>query len=350
MSTLPEALFRQAQLRGDAVALRAKRLGLWREQRWGEVAREVGHLAAGLQAQGFVAAQGLVIISQARSEALLLTLAVLWLGGRVTLLEPGASVPQLPRQVFVDSLEQLPALRRDGLVPTLLVYADGRGAAKGQGCVPIAYQALLADGPAPAINGTAHAQAFDFIDQHLSQQVVLDSAAHWIASEQLDHHHQALCARVLAASGQVRYLLGAWLLAGFTLNFPETLATRDQDRRELGPTLVAGTRESWGRLAAMAQERLPLPGSVAHGLYRWAVTPTQQPLRRWLGHWLIRRPLLDVLGLGRLQVPLLVGEPLAADTAQFFAGLGIHPRSAEPAKAGVGQVPTPAAYSIPSIA
>ncbi|MNR37341.1 hypothetical protein D3C85_1553490 [compost metagenome] len=66
--------------------------------------------------------------------------------------------------------------------------------------------------------------------------------------ERLTEREEALAARAFAASGQARYLLAPWLLAGFRLNFPERLETRDQDRRELGPSLVLGTRETYGRL------------------------------------------------------------------------------------------------------
>ncbi|PAM31936.1 acyl-CoA synthetase, partial [Acinetobacter baumannii] len=45
----------------------------------------------------------------------------------------------------------------------------------------------------------------------------------------------------------------------------------------------------------------------------------------WLGYWLIRRPLLDVLGMSRLRVPLLVGPALSQESAAFFGALGIHP-------------------------
>ncbi|RMQ25539.1 hypothetical protein ALQ07_05157, partial [Pseudomonas syringae pv. actinidiae] len=47
--------------------------------------------------------------------------------------------------------------------------------------------------------------------------------------------------------------------------------------------------------------------------------------RRWLGYWLIRRPLLDVLGMSRLSTPLLVGDALTASSQAFFAALGIRP-------------------------
>ncbi|GAO92456.1 hypothetical protein PSA5_07085 [Pseudomonas syringae pv. actinidiae] len=159
----------------------------------------------------------------------------------------------------------------------------------------------------------------------MSHADLLAGARQLVNRQGLSARDQALAARVFAASGQARYLLTPWLVAGFCLNFPEALSTRDNDRRELGPTLVLGTRESYARLELWAMERLPLPGSISHRLYQWAMAPAPGALRRWLGYWLIRRPLLDVLGMSRLSTALLVGDALTASSQAFFAALGIRP-------------------------
>ena len=116
--------------------------------------------------------------------------------------------------------------------------------------------------------------------------------------------------------------------AGFTLNFPENLVTRDTDRRELGPTLVAGTATTYQRLYTLTQSRWPLAGSVQHALVKWALDKYQRqvPVLQTIADWLVIRPLKDVLGLARTRVPLLVGEPLSAEAARFFAAIGIRVR------------------------
>jgi long-chain acyl-CoA synthetase len=123
-------------------------------------------------------------------------------------------------------------------------------------------------------------------------------------------------------------LLSPWLLAGFTLNFPENLATRDTDRRELGPTLVAGTAATYQRLYTLTQSRWPLPNSWQFSFVAWALRVSQQrvPLLATLAQGLVILPLQDVLGLRRTRVPLLVGEPLSAEAEQFFRAIGIQVR------------------------
>ncbi|KEZ67494.1 hypothetical protein C1E_0214740 [Pseudomonas amygdali pv. tabaci str. ATCC 11528] len=55
------------------------------------------------------------------------------------------------------------------------------------------------------------------------------------------------------------------------------------------------------------------------------MAPAPGAVRRWLGYWLIRRPLLDVLGMSRLAKPLLAGDALTPQSEAFFTALGIRP-------------------------
>src|ERR1700712_3895508 len=335
--SLPQALLQQAELRGAQTALRHKQLGIWQTRSWSELALEVSRLAGALHHMGFGPSSDLLIISEARAEALLLALAAHWLGGSASLLNPAEDNQALlatrpPEFAVAQGLEAIVQLR--DAAPNVLVYLDKRGLSDAQTSGLISYPALLggvpAEPPRPAAQRGANAFIFPSVDGLSDLQLrhgdLLLVAQQLVDTQGLTDQDQALAARVFAASAQARYLLAPWLVAGFCLNFPEALSTRDNDRRELGPTLVLGTRESYARLELWARERLPLPGSVSYGLYRWAMTPAPGTLRRWLGHWLVRRPLLDVLGMSRLSKPLLVGEALTAQSAAFFAALGIRPR------------------------
>ncbi|WDU64783.1 AMP-binding protein [Pseudomonas poae] len=330
--TLPQALLLQAQQRGAAIALRFKRLGIWHERSWSALAVDVNHLAAALHSRGLGHGDNLLIISQARPEALLLALAAQWLGGSVTLLDPDRDNRTLlaslnPGFVLAEDLEAVRQVRETRHPRRVLLCLDGRGLTDQDSDV-LAYADLNTTAAAPACATESTATAFAFHTNtavQLSHAQLLADARTLVAREHLSSNEEALAARVFAASGQARYLLAPWLHSGFCLNFPEALATRDTDRRELGPTLVLGTHESYARLEQWARERLPLPGTFSHRLYHWAMQPTPSPLGRWLGYWLVRRPLRDVLGMSRLRVPLLVGPPLAAPSAAFFAALGIHP-------------------------
>ncbi len=333
--SLPQALLIQAQTRNRQIALRYKKLGLWKTRTWGEVAQDADHLAEALHLKGFKATDCLLIISEANAEALLLTLAAQALGGSVSLIEPSMDhrhwlATVKPRYAVVQNLLLLAQL--GDAEPDVVIVLDDRGLHDAEDARLVDYAELLKPAAKgirkPLIDAAACAFVFQTPqgEQRLTHADLLDGARQLVDIQAITERDQALAARVFAASGQARYLLAPWLVAGFCLNFPEALGTRDNDRRELGPTLALGTRESYARLELWARERLPLPGTFAHALYRWAIAPAKGLIRRQLGYWLIRRPLLDVLGMSRLSKPLLAGEALTPQSQAFFAALGILPR------------------------
>ncbi|MBV4477580.1 AMP-binding protein [Pseudomonas botevensis] len=335
--SLADALLQQANNRGAQIALRYKRLGIWQARTWRELADDVQRLATALREQGFASTQTLVIVSEAKAEALLMALAAQWLGGSVSLLDPATDnrqwlLAQTPEWVFAQGLNEV--LQVQQTAPVRLIYLDKRGLSVGSIPGLIAYEQLLGAVAGESAQPVARGIRPAFIlpspqgqrDVQLTDADLLFDARRLVAREHLTNRDQALAARVFAASGQARYLLAPWLVAGFCLNFPEALSTRDSDRRELGPTLVLGTRESYARLEGWARERLPPAGSFSHRLYQWAMQPGPRLLRRALGYWLIRRPLRDVLGMSRLSTALLVGDSLTPQSAVFYAALGIHPQ------------------------
>lgn len=341
--SLPASLLARAQQRGAQVALRHKRLGVWQVRTWAQLQAEVQGLAMALHLAGFTPGERLVILSRPRPEALLASLAAQWLGGVAALLDPLAPEPAqvdvlralAAGFVFAEGQEEVERVRQAGLTPQLLFYADARGlaASTAQDYAQLTAQPAEANVPMRAC-GELPAFSFHRLDdagqaqeQWLRHAELLGEGRRLIAQERLSANEEALAARTFAASGQARYLLAPWLLAGFRLNFPESLATRDNDRRELGPTLVLGTHDSYGRLYVLAQQRLPLPSSLLRRWLDWALDSRGGVLRNSVGHWLLRRPLRDVLGLSRTRVPLLVGDALPGEAQAFFAALGVAPRA-----------------------
>lgn len=345
--TLPQWLQQQSRTQATRIALRHKRLGVWQVRTWGQLADEVQSLATALQARGFAAGSTLVIVSRPRPEALMAALAAQWLGGVAALFDPldaAAGQVQLLHELhsefaFAEGHAEIQRLRASGVVSKLLIYADGRGVTDlTQVDNAFEFARLLQQGGDRLLQPQARPErtAFAFYrigtgqrseQQRISHAELLQEGRRLVHSEQLGRQEEALAARAFAAGGQARYLLAPWLIAGFRLNFPENLATRDQDRRELGPTLVAGTRETYGRLHAQVLARLPEPGSWRRRLVDWALVAQPGGLQRQLGYWLIRRPLRDILGFSRTRAPLLVGEALAPDTQAFFQALAIEVRT-----------------------
>ncbi|WP_292783611.1 AMP-binding protein [Methylophilus sp. UBA6697] len=347
--TLPNWLASQAAQRPAGVAIRHKQLGIWQESSWQSVHRAVLLAARFLQHKGFGKGDTLVLLSEPRPEALLLSLAAHYLGGVSAPLDAAYPQPQLldllhtlrPKFVFAEGQAQVDQVFEAKPDVQLVIYADARGLAAYQHPALSAYAQVVATGaeaaPDLTIGAAANDIAFRFYRlsaqyqleyRELSHAELLNNGRQLVADEALTDQEQALAARAFAASGHARYLLSPWLLAGFTLNFPENLATRDTDRRELGPTLVAGTAATYQRLYTLTQSRWPLPNSWQFSFVAWALRLSQQrvPVLATLAQWLVILPLQDVLGLRRTRVPLLVGEPLSAEAEQFFRAIGIQVR------------------------
>lgn len=346
--TLPHWLALQAQQRPARVAIRHKQLGLWQQHRWQSVHQAVLRAADSLQQRGFTKGDTLFLLSEPRPEALLLSLAAHWLGGVSAPLDAAYAQPQLldllhtlrPKFVFAEAQTQVDQVLAAKPDVSLLIYADARGLAGYRHPAIQAYSDIVANAVDEGLASVAENQDVAFRFYRLGEQYQLEyrelthaellhNGRQLVAQEALTEDEQALAARAFAASGHARYLLSPWLLAGFTLNFPENLATRDTDRRELGPTLVAGTAATYQRLYTLTQSRWPLPASWQFGLVAWALRAYQQqlPVLSTLANWLVILPLQDVLGLRRTRVPLLVGEPLSAEAEQFFLSIGIQVRS-----------------------
>ena len=345
-NTFPGWLQFQANSRSKVVAVRHKHLGIWHEKSWGELHHDLLGLVVLLQQKGFQKGDTLYCISHPRLEALLLSIAAQWLGGVAAPLNPDdVSLPSLidelkPDYVFAEGQKQVDLLNSVGLSPELLVYADYRGLSGNGQTALVSYAtyagaAIVGQIEPPVAIPMDSAFLFHRYDtqgllqvQKLSHDQMLEHGRKLVKQERINADEEALAARTFAASGHVRYLLAPWLIAGFKLNFPENIDTRDIDRRELGPTLVAGTSETYQRLESLIKSRLPLPDSFLRKIYDWALsTGKRSSFSRAFGYFLIVKPLRDVIGFSRIRIPLLVGEALPESSFIFFQTLGIEVRN-----------------------
>ena len=362
--TLPALLARQATERPHAIALRHKRLGIWVQWQWRQLADEALRVAESLRVRGFSRGTQLVLLTRPRTEALVLSLAAQALGGVVVPLDPEdttAAIPSLllhlqPAFLFAEGQLEVDQVLR-ACAPGHLIYADTRGLRSHPSPALQTYSSLLASPPAPlaALCCEGSLPAFHFyrltaageIESHaLTHRELLAEAVTLLHRENIGAQDDALATRAFAAPGQARYLIAPWLQSGFTLNFPETPETRDRDRRDLEPTVVAGTGDTYDRITAMVMARLPAEGSRLRHLVDWSLSPSHKGLGRWMAHWLVRRPLRQVLGYARTRVLLLIGAQPSPATLDLLEALQLTLRH-WPDAAEWRSVPEPAAKRQP---
>ncbi|WP_298609786.1 AMP-binding protein [uncultured Thiothrix sp.] len=344
--TLTELLVYQSEQQPQGIALRYKQRGIWQTKTWKELSEVLEKLAAALIECGFGSDDSLVLITPPSSEALLLALAAQALGGKAIPLDPQLSNTELvtllkhidsPFLFIADTswLQRIAAYRCE---LDVCIYAQGQDRINAR--YVLAYTELLESNrrvSAASFVAQANGTAFRFYrfnadhqpeQQSFSHEWLVTHAQQLVEHEQLYEQDEVLLTRAYAAPEQARYLLAPWLVAGFRLNFPELLETRDTDRREIGPSFILGKKSTWERLIQITEQRLPKPGTWAR---RWIDSSLQAPPSSWLkrlhyytlGYWLVRRPLKDVLGISRTRVPLLIGEPLTPEAQAWFQRLGL---------------------------
>lgn len=359
--TLPNLLRNQAAARPHKVALRHKRLGVWQSWTWRDLLAQTRQYAAALSHRQLGAETRLLLLSRPRVEALLLALAVQSLGGVVEPLDPELPTDELqalladirPTFVFAEGQSEVDLLIQSGVSVDLIIYADPRGLRSYKYTALLPLNQLLSEAVGTTLANSAlddtvalsiphlsaHRSAFVFygrdsdgflIHQDYSHAYLIEHAKYLINKENLSATEDALAARAFATAGQARYLIAPWLVAGFRLNFPENLTTRDNDRREISPTLVLGTSATYTRVADLAAQKLPTAGGFTRRIYDWAIQPAPHRALAGVGAWLVthyvRRVLREHLGFAKLSTALLIGEPLPLAYTQFYQSLGIQIR------------------------
>jgi long-chain acyl-CoA synthetase len=98
--TAPQLLAERARRTPDAVALRSKRLGLYRERTWGDYAVLVARCAAGLRALGLGRGERVAIMGDACEEWMVCDMAAQAAGAIVYGIYPTASLSEIEYQML----------------------------------------------------------------------------------------------------------------------------------------------------------------------------------------------------------------------------------------------------------
>jgi long-chain acyl-CoA synthetase len=89
----------------------------------------------------------------------------------------------------------------------------------------------------------------------LDHRRLVDSAAAGIKRDRATAEDDVLAGNPLWFLPDVELGLAAWLVAAFRLNLPESPATVDVDRREVGPTYFFARADEYDELRRQARSR-----------------------------------------------------------------------------------------------
>ena len=368
--TFPRLLLQHASLRPDAPALREKYLGIWQTWSWRDTAAEVRAMAMGLAALGFKRGENLAIIGDNRPQLYMAFAAAQSLGGVAVPMYQDAVAAEMTfvlenaaiRFAIVEDQEQVDKLleARDTL-PQIehIIFADPRGLRNYNAPGLMSLEALRAKG-----------DEFDaanpgFFDAEVARGQANDVSVMLYTSGTTGKpkgvcqtHHAFITAaqggvqfdHLVATDNVLSYLPMAWvgdhlfsyaqfLVAGFTVNCPESAETVMTDLREIGPTYYFAPPRVFESVLTNVTIRMEDASRIKRWLYDSfmavakrcgadlldgrAVSAKDQLLYA-LGNVLVYGPLKNTLGMSRIRVAYTAGAAIGPDLFRFYRSIGIN--------------------------
>ncbi len=370
LDTFPRLLLAHARTRGERPAYREKDLGIWQSWTWSEAAREVRGLACGLAELGFGRGDRLAIIGDNRPRLYWSMCAAQMLGGipvpmyqdavaqemTFVLQDAGIRIAVVEDQEQVDKLleamSQCPDLEH-------IIYDDPRGLRHYSQTFLHGLDEIIAAGKIHDVNHP------DFLDAEIAQGRS-DDVAIMLYTSGTTGKPKGVCqthaALIAAARGGCRfdglneseevlsYLPMAWvgdnlfsyaqaLVAGFTVNCPESGDTVMTDMREIGPTFYFAPPRIFENLLTQVTIRMEDAGAIKRRMFDYFMEVARRcgadildgkpvsvadRLLYALGEALVYGPLKNVLGMSRIRVAYTAGAAIGPDLFRFYRSIGIN--------------------------
>jgi long-chain acyl-CoA synthetase len=377
-ASLPALLLEHARERPDAVALREKHRGRWREFTWSEYALRVARTAHGLRALGVEPGDRVAVHAENRPEWLVADLAIQGIGAITVgvyptsppaeveyLLEHSGCVvliaedeEQLDKALAVR--ERLPDLRHIAVIDPRNVKQDistfteleaGERSPRGRGSL-----AGSPGGRSPQGELADYERAVGQLDPDATAVIVYTSGTtgppkgamlshrnlHWAASRFREAFGTTADDEVLSYLPlcHVAERLSSSMNAtatGYVVNFGEGGESFPQDLRDVQPTIFGGVPRVWEKMLATVEIRMADASRTKRALYRYAVRegrrlapkrmkgPLSPPdrVRAALASALALRSVREKLGLSRTRIAVCGAAPIAPQVLEWFWALGI---------------------------
>jgi len=370
LDTFPKLVRDNAERLPRHVAIREKDLGIWQSYTWRDYLERSRRIALGLASLGFARGDKTAIIGDNRPELYWATLATQALGGVPVPLYQDSIEKELTyivehaeaRWAVAEDQEQVDKLLRvREQCPRLefIVYADARGLraysepgllslaeleergeklALGQ---PTYFEDELGRGGREDTavicytSGTTGAPK----GAMLSYRNLIEMARIATEREGLGPADEALAYLPMAWVGDHMLSYAQAIVAGFTINCPESADTVLHDLKEIGPTYFFAPPRIWENLLTNVMIRIEDAAWLKRRLTQFFLALAQDGERRRLagqplplltrllaplGYLLVYGPLRDNLGFRRIRIAYTAGEALGPEIFVFFRALGIN--------------------------
>jgi long-chain acyl-CoA synthetase len=372
--TFPRLLLQHGQTRPNKPAFREKDLGIWQTWNWAQANGEIRALACGLAALGFRRGMNLAIIGDNRPRLYWAMAAAQCLGGvPVPLYQdaPAADMAYVLDNAEIDfviaedqeQVDKLLEIKQTvaGLATHIkhIVFDDERGMRHYR-------QEELASYDKVQQLGREFERANpDFFMRELNAGKS-DDIAIMLYTSGTTGKPKGVClthaAMIAAATGGVgfdklgddedilSYLPMAWvgdnlfsyaqqMVAGYTVNCPESADTVMQDLREIGPTYYFAPPRIFENMLTTVMIRMEDAGTIKRKMFHHYMEVARRVgadildgksvrlmdrIRYAFGSLFVYGPLKNVLGLSRVRVAYTAGAAIGPDLFRFYRSIGVN--------------------------
>ena len=368
--TFPRLLLEHARQRPSEHAMREKEYGIWQTWSWQRAADEVRWMAGGLASLGFQAGHNMAIVGNNRPHLYLTFLAVQSLRGIPVPMYQDAVATEMAfvlgdadiHFVFAEDQEQVDKmLELRETMPGIshIIYDDPRGMRNYSEPGLISVDELFELGRAYEQQHPGFYQ--QSVDQIQPDDVsvilytsgttgkpkgVCQTHASFIGSARggqqvdgLNPGDNMICYLPPAWVGDHLFSIAQWLVAGFTINCPESAETLSIDMREIGPSYYFAPPRVFEGMLTSVSIRMEDASKLKQKMYKAAMNVAQRVgsdildgksvgtgdrIKYALGNWFVYGPLKNVMGLSRIRVAYTAGAAIGPDLFRFFRSIGVN--------------------------
>jgi len=368
--TFPKLLLENARVRGEKISVREKDLGIWQSWTWKQVADEVRWLACGLASHGLKRGMNIAIIGDNRPRLYWSFAAAQSVGAvPVPLYQDAISqemqyvlenaeieVAIVEDQEQVDKLlELLPQCPRLKLIiyddprgmrhytqPQLLPYSELRDVGREYDeSHPNFYPAEVEQGKPDDVSVILYTSGTTSKPKGvcLTHRAFIEASRGDVSFDGFNDSDEVLSYLPMAWVGDHLFSYSQALVAGFTVNCPESSETVMTDLREIGPTYYFAPPRVFENLLTQVMIRMEDASRFKRWLFDAFMTVAKRCgpeimdgkpvslLDRFLyaiGDMLIYGPLRNNLGMSRIRVAYTGGAAIGPDLYRFYRSLGIN--------------------------
>jgi long-chain acyl-CoA synthetase len=376
--TFPRLLLQHAKARPEQPAFREKYLGIWQTSNWAQAGEEVRALACGLAAMGFKRGMNLAIIGDNRPRLYWAMTAAQCLGGVPVPLYQDAPAADMAYVLdnaeidfaVVEDQEQVDKLleiklalvnKDSGIGPRLshIVFDDERGMRNYTQTELTSYAKVQQLGRE---FDRAHPDFFmDSVNAGktddvgimlytsgttgkpkgvcLTHAAMLAAAFGAIGFDKLTANEEILSYLPMAWVGDYLFSCAQALVAGFTVNCPESGETVLTDLREIGPTYYFAPPRVFENMLTTVMIRMEDAGAIKRKMFHHYMEVARRVgadildgkpvglgdrLEYLLGNLFVYGPLKNVLGLSRVRVAYTAGAAIGPDLFRFYRSIGVN--------------------------